>query len=192
MLPVLQNPRFVRFLGTCCLLLAMGTMGMVAFVMPDHLPSPDVVALWVLPPCCLLISVFYAFYLGAHPLDPLLEPPRPRQMQAQHSWMVWAPTVYGKLEATSDRLNFRCYNTSGLNQIRHFDYALEVEAQSLAVSTQTCICCLEDFEESCEVAVLPCGHVFHQECIASWAISSSRNRGSCPTCRENFAAGGTE
>ncbi|OLQ11411.1 hypothetical protein AK812_SmicGene4748 [Symbiodinium microadriaticum] len=142
MLPVLQNPRFVRLLGTCCLLLAMGTMGLMAFVMPDHLPSPDVVALWVLPPCCLLISVFYAFYLGAHPLDPLLDPPRPRPVQAQ-SWMVWAPTVYGKLEANSDRLNFRCYNTSGLNQIRHFDYALEVEAQSLAVSTMTCICCLE-------------------------------------------------
>ena len=64
--------------------------------------SPDVVALWVLPPCCLLISVFYAFYLGAHPLDPLLDPPRPRPVQAQ-SWMVWAPTVYGKLEANSDR-----------------------------------------------------------------------------------------
>lgn len=34
---------------------------------------------------------------------------------------------------------------------------LSLEAQ------KTCLCCLEDFEASKQVAVLPCGHVFHEE-----------------------------
>mmetsp|Transcript_12633 Transcript_12633/g.28893 ORF Transcript_12633/g.28893 Transcript_12633/m.28893 type:complete len:189 (-) Transcript_12633:234-800(-) len=49
-------------------------------------------------------------------------------------------------------------------------------------SQTTCICCLEDFEEDSKVAVTMCGHVFHEDCLASWLLARPGAR-SCPTCR---------
>jgi len=52
-------------------------------------------------------------------------------------------------------------------------------------SQKSCACCLEDFDVDTEVAVLPCGHVYHEECIARWVLSSAKEA-SCPTCRTPF------
>ena len=50
---------------------------------------------------------------------------------------------------------------------------------------ETCLCCLEEFEESDTVALLPCGHVFHEACITEWFLSA-RSSGACPICRQHL------
>jgi len=39
-----------------------------------------------------------------------------------------------------------------------------------------CVICMDDFEEGCEVGILPCGHAFHDACIREWLGSRDR----CP------------
>ncbi|XP_036407449.1 E3 ubiquitin-protein ligase RNF103 [Megalops cyprinoides] len=43
-----------------------------------------------------------------------------------------------------------------------------------------CVVCLENFEDGCLVMGLPCGHVFHQQCIVVWLAAG---RHCCPVCR---------
>ncbi len=47
----------------------------------------------------------------------------------------------------------------------------------------TCSICLEDFELKEELRVLPCGHLFHTECIVPWLTTRAAN---CPLCKEEF------
>ncbi|MFH1461914.1 MAG: pentapeptide repeat-containing protein [bacterium] len=43
----------------------------------------------------------------------------------------------------------------------------------------TCQICLEEFVENTEIAMLPCGHIFHVECISKWFSQKYE----CPLCR---------
>ncbi|XP_042726816.1 E3 ubiquitin-protein ligase RNF103 isoform X3 [Lagopus leucura] len=43
-----------------------------------------------------------------------------------------------------------------------------------------CVVCLENFERGCLLMGLPCGHVFHQNCIVMWLAGG---RHCCPVCR---------
>ena len=45
-----------------------------------------------------------------------------------------------------------------------------------------CIICLCDFEIGDQVSALPCAHVFHTECIASWIKKHCQ----CPVCKFNI------
>lgn len=49
-----------------------------------------------------------------------------------------------------------------------------------------CAVCLGDYELGDRVKELPCGHLFHTQCIAQWLDSSTL----CPLCRENLASDG--
>ena len=37
---------------------------------------------------------------------------------------------------------------------------------------KSCAICLEDFEPSEEVMLTPCNHMFHEDCIVPWLIST--------------------
>mmetsp|Transcript_35679 Transcript_35679/g.83506 ORF Transcript_35679/g.83506 Transcript_35679/m.83506 type:complete len:227 (+) Transcript_35679:115-795(+) len=52
-------------------------------------------------------------------------------------------------------------------------------------STTECAICLEDFDAEERVVKLPCGHIFHMNCAASWlGRGQSQNQGGhCPLCR---------
>lgn len=43
-----------------------------------------------------------------------------------------------------------------------------------------CVVCLENFKHGCVLMGLPCGHVFHQNCIVMWLVGG---RHCCPVCR---------
>ena len=44
---------------------------------------------------------------------------------------------------------------------------------------QSCAVCICDFEECDELIRLPCGHVFHKDCVSTWL----NEHNTCPTCR---------
>ncbi len=46
----------------------------------------------------------------------------------------------------------------------------------------SCSVCKDDFEIKQDVTVLPCKHVFHDDCILTWL----KERNSCPTCRHEL------
>lgn len=46
-----------------------------------------------------------------------------------------------------------------------------------------CAVCLDDFEEGMRLRKLPCGHVFHSNCIARWLIERSAV---CPLCKADL------
>lgn len=45
-----------------------------------------------------------------------------------------------------------------------------------------CVFCFDDFKDADnrDVTKLPCGHVFHSDCVITWIDS---NHIECPTCR---------
>jgi len=52
-----------------------------------------------------------------------------------------------------------------------------------------CAICLQDYEPFCELVFLPCGHIFHSECVKSWLVAqldvcaTQGEYPSCPSCR---------
>ena len=55
----------------------------------------------------------------------------------------------------------------------------------------TCIICQSDELFEKPVDSLPCGHIFHRECLKNWEKSSrgAKNKASCPMCRETYFRG---
>merc|ERR1712228_1147294 len=41
----------------------------------------------------------------------------------------------------------------------------------------TCVICLEDISTGCRAGKLPCGHVFHDECVRGWGRGRVPKRG---------------
>lgn len=52
------------------------------------------------------------------------------------------------------------------------------ECQSQYQQT-SCSICLENYEQGCELCVLPCGHEFHKSCVSRWLLNERRV---CPLC----------
>ena len=57
-----------------------------------------------------------------------------------------------------------------------------LEVSPHAVAQPTCACCLDDFGPNDQVALLPCGHIFHEDCVMSWFLTRASS-GACPMCR---------
>ena len=50
-----------------------------------------------------------------------------------------------------------------------------------ATENESCAICLSDFESSDNVIKINCGHIFHEDCIRTWAREGARR--TCPVCR---------
>jgi len=48
-----------------------------------------------------------------------------------------------------------------------------------------CCLCMERFEESDEVRVLPCSHYFHKDCVDRWFATKRYQARSCPLCKRD-------
>eukprot|EP00493_Phyllostaurus_siculus_P022305 UN22637 len=60
---------------------------------------------------------------------------------------------------------------------------LELEFEgSESFGLESCAICLEEYESNHEVRRLPCGHVFHTECVDIWFDSSIN----CPLCKTSI------
>lgn len=46
----------------------------------------------------------------------------------------------------------------------------------------TCVICLDAYEEGDKITTLPCGHLFHSRCIMVWFSGSN---GLCPICKRD-------
>ncbi|KAB1214816.1 E3 ubiquitin-protein ligase RING1-like [Morella rubra] len=53
------------------------------------------------------------------------------------------------------------------------------------ITTDVCSVCIESFRSGEGGKQVPCGHVYHANCIASWLSSHS----SCPVCRREISTG---
>ncbi|CAE7843423.1 DZIP3 [Symbiodinium necroappetens] len=113
---------------------------------------------------------------------------RVKSQETPEARCVWAPSRYDMLQSMSPQ--FCCVHIgSGRREMSKSIPALQ---SSLSAScardsiSATCLCCLEDFRPESEVALLPCGHVFHEECITSWSMSPSKSARSCPACRMHY------
>ncbi|KAK3210630.1 hypothetical protein Dsin_015336 [Dipteronia sinensis] len=50
---------------------------------------------------------------------------------------------------------------------------------TVAAAVGVCTVCLEDFRSEFRGKQVPCGHLYHESCIATWLSFSN----SCPLCR---------
>ncbi|XP_070498265.1 E3 ubiquitin-protein ligase trul-1-like isoform X2 [Chironomus tepperi] len=50
---------------------------------------------------------------------------------------------------------------------------------------ECCICQQLLIRPGSRVSTIPCGHIYHTQCLLDW-IENVRNRASCPTCRNYF------
>ena len=104
---------------------------------------------------------------------------KPQEMRR----FIWASYLYWNLGAT----------VSVFREVQLRPHTKPVEGRSVSklpgakvVKDASCLCCLEEFRPLSQVAVLPCGHVYHTDCIASWSMSGSTMASQCPACRQRF------
>eukprot|EP00439_Symbiodinium_sp_Y106_P081483 s217_g20.t1 len=98
--------------------------------------------------------------------------------------VLWAACTYEMLES---RLEFRYFWAKAHQHSDQWARSPPVIMPAVqVVQSKTCLCCLEELQPRSQVVVLPCGHVYHQECIASWSFSSSAGAASCPSCRIRY------
>ncbi|KAI8322190.1 hypothetical protein GQ54DRAFT_297521 [Martensiomyces pterosporus] len=50
-------------------------------------------------------------------------------------------------------------------------------------TSASCVICLEDYAIGEVVRVLPCGHVFHDDCITHWLLRPKTKFHDCPMCK---------
>mmetsp|Transcript_30119 Transcript_30119/g.67746 ORF Transcript_30119/g.67746 Transcript_30119/m.67746 type:complete len:197 (-) Transcript_30119:20-610(-) len=142
----------------------------------------------------LALSVLVVYANGiCKPCLPKRKPASPSLNQ----WRLWAPCEYERLRQSERSLVLQLFRIQGTWESPEYEpqsprtleaSALDPAAQVARVQdNETCSCCLDVFAQTCQVAVLPCGHVYHQACIASWSMGRSQNAGACPTCRGNFS-----
>lgn len=107
---------------------------------------------------------------------------------------LWASVLFEELETSA--LEFRCMHIQVMpegvevgGKTAHVDVvekASVLESGLSSATQKTCLCCLEDFQPSSQVAVLPCGHIFDEDCILAWSAAKRKASRTCPTCRSNF------
>ncbi|CAE7429472.1 RHC1A [Symbiodinium natans] len=108
---------------------------------------------------------------------------RARMQPPKERHLVWSSCVFQDL---AEAVSTFCKVYIGPDRTCVEGDASSVLPARKVAQDATCVCCLEDFAPSSEVAVLPCGHVYHRECIVIWSFSNSTSAGACPICRSSF------
>ncbi|CAE7581461.1 RMR1 [Symbiodinium natans] len=114
--------------------------------------------------------------------------PGPREPPKKECRRTWASYKFEDLEVSSVP-EFRRVSISGPDAELSWSACASMIPTPSIKKDKSCLCCLEDFQGTSSIAVLPCGHIFHEECITSWALATSKAGNSCPQCRSSYAAG---
>eukprot|EP00520_Triparma_pacifica_P001785 CAMPEP_0118637762 /NCGR_PEP_ID=MMETSP0785-20121206/3323_1 /TAXON_ID=91992 /ORGANISM="Bolidomonas pacifica, Strain CCMP 1866" /LENGTH=294 /DNA_ID=CAMNT_0006528965 /DNA_START=135 /DNA_END=1016 /DNA_ORIENTATION=- len=67
-------------------------------------------------------------------------------------------------------------------QVEEGNVTAAVHQTAISESADTCSICLCEYEGSCKVVRLPCGHMFHDACLDQWVQNHFR----CPLCNEDL------
>ena len=78
------------------------------------------------------------------------------------------------------RESFYSFN-AGLEDeiINNYPISKIQDINKLSEDKKKCIICLEDFKNNDDTIILPCIHIFHEECIKNWM----KKNDSCPICK---------
>ena len=130
--------------------------------------------------CCLCFGC--AVYLSPSRVEPL------RDVTKRHGRQVWSSVMFGSVTSADPDFQLMEVESGTGTARRPVKTALgKVSVKSKpCIPEPTCACCLDDFSDEDVVARLPCGHVFHEECLMLWVLSQERPR--CPMCRSRAAA----
>ena len=107
-----------------------------------------------------------------------VRPAKPKQ----EGRFIWASCAYEKVK-TSQEMHFIFMRPGQAEWTRPRPLSIP---RAQAVPKKTCLCCLEDCLPSSQVGILPCGHVYHQDCIAQWSFASAFAVACCPCCRTRY------
>ena len=99
----------------------------------------------------------------------------PAQKEVQR---VWASEVFGSLE--SSRLAFFSHSARRGPTAEWENPTPAPWLTATPVPAKTCLCCLDDFEDANKVAILPCGHIFHEACQQLSSLVGSHLPGTPP------------
>ena len=146
-------------------------------------------ALLVIPLACMLM-VGAISLLFDRPHSHLVAERRAAIVDKKSCDCIWASNVFEELEfgiVDSHSLRFRSFHVKTGTDGAEWQQTGPAPVKSDAcLFKPTCACCLDDFQPRSQVAILPCGHVFHEDCIARWSLATSKSANSCPTCRTSF------
>lgn len=72
---------------------------------------------------------------------------------------------------------------NALKKGRYYD--IKIKNPDLAKYT-TCNICLDEYNDDSNCIILPCQHIYHNECITKWL---GENSNKCPVCKKEVAPG---
>lgn len=108
-------------------------------------------------------------------------------LQGVAKYRVWASMPFRATQTGAVPSTFQTY---AVHAHGHFECrgpaVIKNAPEVLVKETASCTCCLSEFDGADIVAMLPCGHVFCEPCIAAWASSCSNQSSKCPLCRLTF------
>ena len=186
-----SNAKLVAW-GLVLVLLSVLSM-LVGVVKCAHWPMAICASVSVL----LFLLLFVVVFTETTDAQARTDPADAMEMQKEHH-CVWAACKFGELEATCTSPIFSLLlvknDPGGPSDSSDLDTNIVTWTTLTTVGhrltgvisrQRACACCLEDYHMDSDVALLPCGHIYHQECIARWCVASGK-AASCPTCRTSF------
>jgi len=63
------------------------------------------------------------------------------------------------------------------------------KVRSAPMLQKECGCCFSTFSGQDAIALLPCHHIFCEECILAWVTAAANRSQRCPMCRESYKFG---
>ena len=125
----------------------------------------------------LVLGIVWCFVLGCTAVSALVFVRAPKLKLGRE--FVWAHVDLDKLGEATPQFNVVRLEPGACKP------CLERKASpawTKPYPQKTCLCCLEDFQSQDTMALLPCGHVYHESCLVDW-FSTRKTQGTCPLCR---------
>ncbi|KAI8872338.1 hypothetical protein GQ42DRAFT_75451 [Ramicandelaber brevisporus] len=122
------------------------------------------------------------YLLTSDNIHRLLSPAKPTPLELQDHSEINDEHDAGNDDNVHEKALCACINSSGNNdeQCEAIELrVLEHESADDVDAQEQCSICLCDHEVGQTVRQLPCGHVFHLECIDRWLVISA----TCPCCK---------